>query len=119
MKKPLSMASFLFTMMIWSSISGDSTEKIWAHRFWAKPKTIAAGGLGGAVSSPGDPGRCLGEGVGVKPQNNFVFFSRVKHAKAVIVNHGCMVEVSSCSLVTLNNLIFTFSTIISLSLQNR
>ena len=42
---------------------------------------IAARGLGGAVSPPGDPGRCLGEGVGVKPLNNFAFFPRIKHAK--------------------------------------
>ena len=34
----------------------DNTEKIWVHRFLAKPKTIAGGGLGGAVSPPGDPG---------------------------------------------------------------
>ena len=51
----------------------DNTEKIWAHRFLAKPKTIAAGGLGGAVSPPGDPGQCLGEGMGVKPLNIFFF----------------------------------------------
>ena len=31
----------------------DSTEKIWAHQFLAKPKTIEAGGLGGALSPPG------------------------------------------------------------------
>ena len=65
---------------------GDNTEKIWAHRFLAKPNTIAAGGLGGAVRPPGDPGRCLGEGVSVKPLNNFVFFFRIKHAKTVIVS---------------------------------
>ena len=47
------------------------------HRFLANPKTIAAGGLGGAVRPPGDPRRCLGEGMGVKPLNN-VFFSSVK-----------------------------------------
>ena len=39
----------------------DSTEKIWAHQFLAKPKTIEAGGLGGALSPPGGPGQCLGE----------------------------------------------------------
>ena len=59
--------------------TGENTEKIWAHRFLAKPKAIAAGGLGGG------PGRYLGEGVGVKPLNNFVFFFCMKHAKAVIV----------------------------------
>ena len=31
---------------ICSQLSGDNTEKIWAHRFLAKPKTIEAGGLG-------------------------------------------------------------------------
>ena len=41
-------------------------------------------GSGGAVSSPKGPGRSLGEGVVVKPPNNFVFFC-VKLAKTVIV----------------------------------
>ena len=58
---------------------GDTTEKIWVHRFLAKPKTIAAGGLGGAVT-PG-PERQLVEGVGVKPPNNFFC---IKHDKTVI-----------------------------------
>ena len=48
---------------IYIYISGNNTEKIWAHRFLAKPKRIAAGG----------PRRCLGESVGVKPPNNFGF----------------------------------------------
>ena len=30
--------------------SGDNTGKIWAHQFFAKPKTIAAGALELAVS---------------------------------------------------------------------
>ena len=51
----------------------------------AKPKTIATGDLGGAVRSPGDPAQCLGEGMGVKLLNNFVFFFHIKHAKTVIV----------------------------------
>ena len=38
------------------SLTGDNTEKIWVHRFLAKPKTIAIGGLAGAVSHPGGPG---------------------------------------------------------------
>ena len=33
-----------------SPIPGDNTEKVWAHQFLTKPKTIAAGGLGGVVS---------------------------------------------------------------------
>ena len=57
------------------NLTGDNTEKIWVHQFLAKPKTIATGDLGGAVRSPGDPAQCLGEGVGVKLLNNFVFFS--------------------------------------------
>ena len=57
---------------------------MWAHRFLAKPKTIAGGGLEGAVSPPGGSGRCLGEGVGVELPNNFVFF-RIQYAKTVIV----------------------------------
>ena len=51
-----------------SKQSGENTEKIWVHRLLAKPKVIAAGGLGRG------PGRHLGEGVDVKPLNNFVFF---------------------------------------------
>ena len=51
---------------IWS---GDNAEKTWTHRFLAKPKTIATGGLGVAESPPG---RCLGEDVGAKPQNIFL-----------------------------------------------
>ena len=33
-------------------LAGGNIEKIWAHRFLKKPKTIEAGGLGGAVSPP-------------------------------------------------------------------
>ena len=43
-------------------MSGDNSEKIWAHWFLAKQQTIAAGALGGAVS-PQDLGQCLGEDV--------------------------------------------------------
>ena len=31
----------------------DNTEKIWAHRFLAKPKTMKAGGLWGVVNPQG------------------------------------------------------------------
>ena len=31
--------------MIW--LTGDNTEKMWVQQFLAKPKLIAAGGLGG------------------------------------------------------------------------
>ena len=34
---------------------GDNTEKIWVHQFLAKPKMIAAGGLGGSSKPPGGP----------------------------------------------------------------
>ena len=62
-------------------MSGDNTEKIWAHRFLAKPEMIATGSLGGA----GGPGLFLHEGKDVKPLNNFVFFFHIKHAETVIV----------------------------------
>ena len=52
-------------------MSGDNAKKIWAHRFLAKPKMIAAGGLEGAVSPPGGPRQCPGEGVGAKIQTIF------------------------------------------------
>ena len=55
-------------------LPGVNTEKIWAHRFLEKPKTIEAGGLGQTVSPPWGPGRCLGERVGANPPNNFAFF---------------------------------------------
>ena len=58
-------------------LPGDNTEKIWAHRFLAKPKTIEVRGLGG-------PGQCLGEPMGANPLNNFAFFL-TKHAKMMIV----------------------------------
>ena len=47
----------------------DNIEKIWAHRFLTKPKAIAAGGLGEAVTP--STGRQLVEGVGGKPANIF------------------------------------------------
>ena len=69
-------------------LAGGNIEKIWAHQFLEKPKTIEAGGLGGAVSPPHplqwSQGRCLGERVGANPLNNFPFF-HINHAKMVIV----------------------------------
>ena len=65
--------------------TGDNTEKECVHQFLAKPKMIASGGLRGAVSLPGGPGQCLGEGMHVKPPNNFVFFHIKKHIKTVNV----------------------------------
>ena len=41
-----------------SVLPGDNTEKISAHQFLAKPKTIAAGGDGGS----GEPWKCPGGG---------------------------------------------------------
>ena len=63
--------------MIW--LTGDNTEKMWVHQFLAKPKMIAAGGLGGGGWRPR---QCLGEGVGAKPQNNSFC---IKHTKTLIV----------------------------------
>ena len=64
--------------------AGDNAEKIWVHRFLAKPKPIEAGALGGSCMPPGGLGRCLGERMGENPLNSFTFFL-VKHAKMVIV----------------------------------
>ena len=44
----------------------------------------SGGGEGGYKPPPGGPGQCLGEGVHVKPPNNFVFF-HIKHIKMVNV----------------------------------
>ena len=52
-------------------LSGDNTEKIWAHWFFAKQKRnmpkackTSAGGLGGAVSPAVGPGQSPGGGSG-------------------------------------------------------
>ena len=99
-------------------LPGDNTEKIWAHWFLAKPKTIAAGDLGVAVSTLGGPRRypCRSEAA----QFFFVFGFLYKTCS----NNDCQGEyrieiISNHSVVTLDNVILTFSTIISLSLQNR
>ena len=62
-------------------ISGDNTEKIWAHRFFAKQKRnvlkarkTSAGGLGGGVSPPVGPGQSPGWGSGGKAPENFRVF---------------------------------------------
>ena len=60
--------------------AGGSTEKIWAHWFLAKPKAIAAGGAGGAVSPQG----IQSDNLVKKPPNNF-FFVGIKHTEMVIV----------------------------------
>ena len=54
--------------------SGDTTKKIWAHRFLAKPKAIAVGALGGSCNRCQGPGQQLVEGLGAKLPNNFAFF---------------------------------------------
>ena len=55
--------------------TGDNTEKIWAYRFLAKPKTIAAGDLGVGVSPLVGPKRYPGGG---EAPNFFVFVSLYK-----------------------------------------
>ena len=67
-------------MTLFNNLPGDNTENIWAYRFLAKPKTIEAGGLGGAVSPPWGPGPCFGEHV-----VSNLFFFLVQHDKMVIV----------------------------------
>ena len=59
---------------ICSQLSEDNAEKIWAHWFLAKPKTIEAGGSGGALSPPGGPGQCLSERMYANPRTNLLFF---------------------------------------------
>ena len=62
-------------------LSGNNTEKIWAHRFFVKQKRnvpkarkTSAGGLGGAVSPPVDSGQSPGGGSGGKAPKNFRVF---------------------------------------------
>ena len=59
-----------YAILVLTLYAGNNTEKIWTHRFLAKPKTIETGGLGGAVWGPG---QCLGERVGPNPLDNFFF----------------------------------------------
>ena len=40
-------------LLIQPPLSGDNTEKIWAHQFLAKPKMIAAGSQWGAIIPQG------------------------------------------------------------------
>ena len=40
---------YIYILMCICIHTGDNTEKIWVHRFLVKPKTIAAGGLGGVM----------------------------------------------------------------------
>ena len=54
-------------------VARDTTEKIWAHRFYAEQK-MAAGGLWSTIS----PSRVA------KPTKSFDFF-RLKHGKTAIV----------------------------------
>ena len=65
-------------------MSEDNTEKVWAHQFLSKPKTVAAGGLTGAVSLLEAQGDALVKGWVGNPQTTLFFF-RTKHTKLVIV----------------------------------
>ena len=58
---------------MWFTFRGQYRKNLGAS-FLAKPKTIEAGGLGGAVSPPVGPGWYLGERVGANLPNNFAFF---------------------------------------------
>ena len=67
---------------------------------------IAAGFVGGA----GGLGRCLGEGIGAKPPNNLFLCKTGQNSDC---NDEYRVEnISNYFVVTLNNVILTFSTII-------
>ena len=64
-----------------TQLARDNTEKIWAHRFYAKQKTdmskarkMATGGLGSAVSASRV----------AKPPKSFDFFC-LKHGETAIV----------------------------------
>ena len=90
----------LFIETTWLTLR-DNKEKMWAHRFLAMPKTIAAG----------CPGRCPDGVVGGKAlEKKFFRLKRWEYRVQNISNH---------SVVTLNYVILTFSTITLLSLQNR
>ena len=59
---------------IWS---GDNAEKTWTHRFLAKPKTIATGGLGVAESPPGPQGDALVK-MSVRNPKTFFFSYKIR-----------------------------------------
>ena len=67
---------------VWNNLvkSGDNTEKIWAHRFLEKPKTVETGIWG----PPGSPGQYPGECVYANPWTILLFFL-IKYAKMMIV----------------------------------
>ena len=80
---------------------------------------FVAGSMGRAVSPPGGPGWCS---VGGEAADFFLFFYFfifcIKHAKTVIFRVSIGVEnISNHSVVTLNNVLLTFSTIIKFSLR--
>ena len=72
-------------------------------------------GYGGAVSPPGGPGRCPGGG---EAPDFFIFFVQ-NTLKRWSLGEYRVENISNHSVVTLNNVILTFSTIIKLSLRNR
>ena len=58
---------------IYMYMSGDNTEKIWAHRFLTKAKTISTRGLVGAVSRQWVHGDALVKVWVRSPQTIFFF----------------------------------------------
>ena len=77
---------------------------------------FSAWGMGGAVTPPGGPGRCPGGGEA--PDFYFIFFVQ-NTLKRWSLGDYRVENISNHSVVTLNNVILTFSTIIKLSLRNR
>ena len=77
---------------------------------------FSAWGMGGAVTPPGGPGRCPGGGEA--PDFYFIFFVQ-NTLKRWSLGDYRVENISNHSVVTLNNVILTFSTIIKFSLRNR
>ena len=109
--------SELVTSIFWMQVSRDNPEKIWAHRFFGFFFVFffCSLGYGGAVSPPGGPGRCPGGG---EAPDFFIFFVQ-NTLKRWSLGEYRVENISNHSVVTLNNVILTFSTIIKLSLRNR
>ena len=82
-------------------MSEDNTEKVWAHQFLSKPKTVAAGGLTGAVSLLEAQGDALVKGWVWNPQTTLFFF-RIKHTKLVIVMVNIGKKISAIILLYLH-----------------
>ena len=106
--------SELVTSIFWMQVWRYNPEKIWAHRFFFV--FFFSLGYGGSCNPTRGPGRCPGGGEA--PDFYFIFFVQ-NTLKRWSLGDYRVENISNHSVVTLNNVILTFSTIIKFSLRNR